>query len=117
MYRYSIILIIFFISGCASPEGSNWIHSDFNKYDKNYSPFETSFLKIGMDKNSVVNKLGLDFRTVEVTKDYEVISYQKWKSVNGPDYVEETLYLKFENAFLASWKIVNDTTEIVPRSW
>ena len=116
MYRYSIILI-FFISGCASPEGSNWIHSDFNKYDKNYSPFETSFLKIGMDKNSVVNKLGLDFRTVEVTKDYEVISYQKWKSVHGPDYVEETLYLKFENAFLASWKIVNDTTEIVPRSW
>ena len=47
-----------------------------------------------MDKNSVVNKLGLDFRTVEVTKDYEVDFLSKNGSQsNRLDYVEETLYL------------------------
>ena len=106
------------LSGCASnPSGSSWGTADFNKYDKNYAPFPTKQLSIGASKNDVLSMLGSDYELVEAGSEYEVLAYQQWVSVAGPDYVGKTLYLNLRNNKLTHWKVTSDTVAIVPRSW
>lgn len=113
-----MVLLAVLVQGCASaPSGSNWAYADFNKYDKNYAAFPTSHIKIGQSKAELISQLGEGYNVVEAGEDYEVIAYQKWKSVAGPDYLEQTLYIRLVNDQVKNWKITNDTTEIVPRSW
>jgi hypothetical protein len=114
----SLFVVLFMLGGCASnPSGSSWAVADFNKYDKNYAPFPTKQLSIGMSKNEVLALLGSDYELVEAGLEYDVLAYQQWVAVHGPDYVGKTLYLKLEHGQLTHWSITNDTTAIVPRSW
>jgi len=113
-----LFVVLLMMGGCASnPSGSSWAVADFNKYDKNYEPFPTSQLSIGASKDGVLALLGSDYEPVEAGSEYEVLAYQQWVSVAGPDYVGKTLYLKLEGGRLAHWKVTNDTVAIVPRSW
>jgi len=113
-----IFVVAAFISGCASsPSGTSWAVADFNKYDKNYSPFPTKKISIGALKSELISLLGSDYELVEAGQKYEVLAYQQWVSVAGPDYVGKTLYLKLENDNLTHWKVTDDTLSIVPRSW
>lgn len=117
--KYLAIPIIFLaLSGCASnPPGSSWAVADFNKYDQNYAAFPTSELIIGTSKKETISLFNYGYETVEASSEHEVIAYQQWVSVGGPDYVGKTLYLSFSSEKLANWKITTDTTSIVPRSW
>ncbi len=118
MKYLTILVLVVLVSGCASnPSGSSWAVADFNKYDKNYSSFPTKQLSIGASKSEVVTLLGPDYELVEAGSKYEVLAYQQWVSVAGPDYVGKTLYLKLEDGQLTHWKITDDTLSIVPRSW
>jgi hypothetical protein len=113
-----ILALVALLSGCASnPSGSSWAVADFNKYDKNYAPFPTKQLSIGAPKTEVISLLGSDYELVEAGSKYEVLAYQQWVSVAGPDYIGKTLYLKLENGQLTHWKVTDDTVSIVPRSW
>jgi hypothetical protein len=113
-----LLLALSVLQGCASsPTGSTWAYADFNKYDKNYAPFPTSQIKIGQSKADITAILGNGYSVVEAGDGYEVIAYQKWKSVPGPDYVEQTLYIRLVAGEIRNWKITSDTVEIVPRSW
>lgn len=111
----SIVAIL--LSGCASPRGSNWWVADFNKYELNYDRFPTEQLQIGQSKTDTVRVLGNQFRTVEASEESEVLSWDRWVSVTGPDYVAERLLARFRSSRLVKWATTNDTVEIVPRSW
>ena len=114
----SLLVVLLMLGGCASsPSGSSWAVADFNKYDKNYAPFPAKQLSIGASKDQVLSLLGSDYELVEAGSEYEVLVYQQWVSVAGPDYVGKTLYLKLESQQLTHWKITSDTVAIVPRSW
>ena len=117
--RYLAVLVILIVlSGCASnPPGSSWAVTDFNKYDQNYAAFPTNKLIIGSSKQEAVTLFNYKYETVEASSNHEVIAYQQWVSVSGPDYVGKTLYLKFYLEKLTSWQVTTDTTSIVPRSW
>ena len=117
--KYIAIFVIFLaISGCSSnPPGSSWAVVDFNKYDKNYAAFPTGKLVIGSPKQEVLSMFNYESELVEASSEHEVIAYQQWVSVGGPDYVGKTLYLNFTSGKLAGWKVTTDTTSVVPRSW
>jgi hypothetical protein len=104
------------VQGCASPAGSNWLAADFNKYDNNYSPFATSQIRIGQPKSEIL-QIFKGGTTVEAAENVEIIAFQKWASVPGPDYVEQTLYVRLVKGKVAGWKVTNDTVAIVPRAW
>lgn len=109
---------VLLLQGCASsPVGSTWAYTDFNKYDNNYASFPTSQIRIGQSKTELASLMSEKFNVVEAGEGYEVIAYQKWKSVPGPDYVEQTLYIRLVNDHVKNWKLTSDTVEIVPRSW
>ena len=92
------LLLAILLTGCASnPKGSSWLVADFNKYGKNYAPFPTNQLDIGMTKSDLLSVLGADYEIVEAGQEYEILAYQQWASVTGPDYVKKTLYLKVVN--------------------
>jgi hypothetical protein len=107
------------LAGCqTNPQGSDWVAADFNKYDKNYSEFNTSALRAGMSKSQVLQVLGATHKVVQSnSRGSEVLAFEKWASVVGPDYVEETLYAVMHNNSLESWSISNNLTTIVPRQW
>lgn len=117
--KYLLLLVVLLsVVGCASnPSGSSWAVADYNKYDKNYAPFPTKQLSIGASKDQVFALIGPDYELVEAGSEYEVLAYQQWVSVAGPDYVGKTLYVKLESGQLTHWKVTNDTVAIVPRSW
>jgi hypothetical protein len=47
------LLVFILLSGCAAnPTGCSWALTDFNKYEKNYSPFPTKEISIGASTNS-----------------------------------------------------------------
>lgn len=117
--KYLAVPVMFVaLSGCASnPAGSSWAVADFNKYDQNYAAFPTSQLTIGASKQETMSLFSYGYEPVEASSDHEVIAYQQWVSVGGPDYVGKTLYLNFSSEKLANWKITTDTISIVPRSW
>lgn len=117
--KYLAISAIFLvISGCASnPRGSSWAVTDFNKYDKNYAAFPTHKLIIGTPKQETLALFNYEYELVEADSGHEVVAYQQWVSVGGPDYVGKTLYLNFSSGKLANWKVTTDTVSIVPRSW
>ena len=118
MKYFHILIVALALNGCASnPNGSNWALADLNKYDSNYAPFPTEQLSIGASKEEVTALLGADYSLVEASSQYEVLTYQQWVSVAGPDYVDKTLYLRIENDELTHWKITDDTVSIVPRGW
>ena len=97
MKRILLLPLTFFLASCSSPRGSSWVSADFNKYDLNYENFRTNSLRVGDSKSAVVSALGIGYETIEAGSNYEVLAFQKWVSVPGPDYVGSTLYLRFEN--------------------
>jgi hypothetical protein len=111
------VIVAASLTGCASPRGSSWAVADFNKYDLNYDRFPTEQLQIGQLKAESVRILGDHFKTVEASEEGEVLSWDRWVSVQGPDYVAERLLIRFRDGRLARWKTTSDTIEIVPRSW
>jgi hypothetical protein len=114
---YLNFALLLFLVGCSSPKGSSWVSADFNKYDLNYENFRTSSLKVGDNKSLVIQGLGINYETIEAGSNYEVLAFQQWVSVPGPDYVGSILYIRFENNKLTKWKITRDTISIVPRTW
>jgi hypothetical protein len=117
MKRILLLPLTLLLVSCSSPRGSSWVSADFNKYDLNYENFRTNNLRVGDSKSAVVAGLGIGYETIEAGSNYEVLAFQQWVSVPGPDYVGSTLYLRFENDRLVKWKITRDTISIVPRSW
>jgi hypothetical protein len=112
------LVIIFLVQGCAKMDnGADWALADFNKYDRNYAPFPTDKIIIGGDFNDAVKEIGSKYSVVEESSLYRIIAFQQWASVLGPDYVQKTLYMEVSSGKVVSWKITNDTTSIVPRSW
>lgn len=111
-------IILMAISGC-NPAGSSWLIADFNKYDNNYSPFPTDNITIGLSKKELRAAMVSypQYSVAEVGEGYEVIAYQRWVSVPGPDYVEQTLYIRLVDDRVKNWKITNDAVAIVPRHW
>lgn len=118
MKYLALPVILIALSGCASnPPGSSWAVTDFNKYDQNYAAFPTNRLVIGSSKQETVALFNYKYETVEASSYNEVIAYQQWVSVSGPDYVGKTLYLNFSSGKLTNWQVTTDTISIVPRSW
>ena len=118
------VMILFIIaaglvSGCGgNPQGSVWMTADFNKYDKNYADFKTDGLRTGITKSEVTRIIGANYKVVEKNSSgAEILAFDKWVSVSGPDYVSETLYVVMRDDKLDSWSISSDVTSIVPRSW
>lgn len=122
MRNKTLLTIIFGLSlllaGCGgSPNGASWASADFNKYDQNYQRFNTSGLEVGDTKNEVLANLNIAYEVIEAGKGYQVLAFQRWVSVPGPDYVGNTLYIRLENERLANWKVTSDTISVAPRSW
>ncbi len=116
--KTALILIALISSGC-NPTGSSWLVADFNKYDYNYSRFPTENITVGLSKQQLraVMVSYPQYSVVEAGEGYEVLAYQRWTSVLGPDYVDQTLYIRLVNDQVKNWKITNDTVAIIPRSW
>jgi hypothetical protein len=116
--KFTIVFLVCLLPGCGTTSnGAIWAYADFNKYEKNYLGFPTQKLKIGSPKWEVTHALGTRYEVVEASQDIEVISYEKWKSVPGPDYVDKKLLLRFKDLYLTDWKIAQGTTTIVPIGW
>lgn len=112
------VVVIGLVQGCTQMDnGANWFVADFNKYGQNYAPFPTHQIKIGQKFSRTSDILGPNFSVVEENSSYRVVAYQKWASVLGPDYVEQTLYLKVADGLVVSWKLTKDTVTIVPLTW
>jgi hypothetical protein len=107
------------LAGCVeAPEGANWALADFNKYERNYEAFDLGAISVGEEFSSVSKEIGGDFRVVEATQSYQIAAFQRWVAVAGPDYVEETLYVKvMQNGTIGAWKVTKDTVSVVPLSW
>ena len=115
--HFVVLLFAVVLTSCANPAGSSWWVTDFNKYDKNYAPFQTGKIRIGQSKMELQNVLGGDYKVVEAGEGYEIVAYEKWASVLGPDYVDQTLYVRLANDKVQKWKITNDSVVIAPRTW
>ena len=111
------ILSLFLISCATTDHGANWAVADFNKYNVSYHDFPTQMLEIGLSKSVVISAFGNGYEKIEMGEGYEIIAYQKWKAVVGPDFVEKTIYLKFESDKLSHFKISNDTVVVRPLTW
>lgn len=119
MTRLALVIIIpLMLAGCASPDGADPMLADFNKYDHNYAAFPTDRLTIGEPKGALVAALGDGTATtVEAGAGYEVLAFQRWKAVAGPDYVDQTLYVRLDAGAVSHWKITNDAVAVVPSAW
>jgi hypothetical protein len=95
--------------------GANWFYVDFSAYEKNYNDFDTGKINVGMSENEIKQVFPFEFKIVEATKDYKVIQFEKWRSVPGPDYLEQKLFLKIENGIVTEFKLVNDV--VVTNPW
>lgn len=119
--RFALLIVMLALGGCATnPEGSNWGLADLNKYGKNYAPFPTDRLQIGMPKAAVVAMFGGSMQRVAAEPTAETFVVERWVSVAGPDYVGERLFLRIDRDRLANWKIDQagqSTVMVVPRSW
>src|SRR6266404_472510 len=94
------------VAGCVTnPEGSNWALADFNKYDRNYAPFPTDRLAIGMSKAQVTSLFGNYLHRVSADSATETFVVERWVAIAGPDYVGERLMLRFDHERLAGWKV------------
>jgi len=71
---------------------------------------------IGSSKQETISLFHYEYETIEASSEHEVIAYQQWVSVEGPDYVEKTLYLTFLPGKLANWKITTNTTSVISRN-
>ncbi len=112
------VVVIGLAQGCAQMDnGADWFVADLNKYDQNYAPFPTHQIEIGQEFSRASEILGPNYSVVEENSSYRVVAYQKWASVQGPDYVEQTLYMKISDSRVVSWKLTKDTVSIVPRTW
>ena len=106
------------LAGCATNSNrAYWAYADFNKLDKNYLEFPTNKLKIGFSKSQVVNLVGSDYEIIEASSEAEVIMFEKWKSVPGPDYIDKKLIVRFENTKVVNWKVEPGPTILAPLSW
>jgi hypothetical protein len=118
MKRILFVPLLMIITGCASaPRGANWALADFGKYDKNYATLQTNRIEIGQSKAALLDVLPKEFRTVEAGQGYEVLAFQKWKAVAGPDYVEQTLYVRIADDRVTHWKLTNDIDVTVLPTW
>jgi hypothetical protein len=102
---------MFLCGGCA------WWVKDLNKGDKNYDPLPVELVRVGQGREEVIRILGTNFRRVEASEEGEVLEWERWKAVMGPDYVEERLVVAIARGKVAKWRIARDTVEVVPRTW
>lgn len=114
-----VFLLALGVANCASnPEGSNWALADFNKYDRNYAPFPTDRLKIGMPKAEAQAIFGVNMKSVSAGPETESFVVDRWVAVAGPDYVGEQLSMRFDRDRLANWKVdKGNVLTVVPRAW
>jgi hypothetical protein len=92
--------------------------ADFNKYDRNYAPFPTERLKIGMSKAEAVAIFGVGMKSVSAEANGETYEVEKWKSVAGPDYIDERLIMRFDRDRLATWKVEKaNVLTVAPRTF
>jgi hypothetical protein len=114
-----VILLALGVASCASnPEGSNWALADFNKYDRNYAPFPTDRLKIGMSKAEAQAMFGANMKRVSADQETETFVVDRWVAVAGPDYVGEQLFMRFDRDRLANWKVdKGNVITVTPRAW
>lgn len=92
--------------------------ADLNKKNgQNYREFDTSNIKVGMPKDALLTTLPGLPKVAEAGVGYEVLAFDRWAAVAGPDYVQQLLYVRIANGIVENWKIVSETIEIVPRSW
>ena len=106
------------LGGCTTSGGADWMTADFNKKNgQSYREFDTSGIQIGMSKEALISLLPGTPKVVEAGAGYEVLAFDRWASVAGPDYVDQRLYARLNNGSLENWKIVSESIEIVPRSW
>ena len=117
MKKHLSILFALVLGSCGHPEGATWFAADFNKYDLNYAEFQTEKIVIGQSKEELISALGLRHKVVEMGDKREVLAFERWASVGGPDYVEQRLLVRIEDGAVKRWRIVSDTVEIVPRRW
>ncbi|SRR6266478_8005870 len=116
----SVIIVVFFaLASCASnPEGSNWALADLNKYDRNYAPFPTDRIKIGMSKAEAQAMFGANMKRVSAESAAETYVVERWVAVAGPDYVGEQFFMRFDRDRLANWKVdKGNVVTVAPRTW
>jgi hypothetical protein len=114
-----VLLISTSIGGCANnPNGSDFMTADINKYKLWYDRFPSERLVIGMPQSEIVALFGANLRVVEASQNRQMLAVDRWKSVQGPDYVDSTLILAVADNKLESWKVENgNAVTLVPRSW
>lgn len=100
-----------------NPNGSTWLYADTNKYRKSYEEFPTTRIHIGQSRSELLSVLGPSAKVTQASARFETIILEQWKSVPGPDYVENTLHVQVSNQKVAGWRITKDTVEIVPRTF
>ena len=94
--------------------GANWFYADFSAYDKNYSDFEVEKIIIGMPETELLEAIVIPYRIQSVTEEYKILEFEKWRSVPGPDYVEERLLVKITDDEVVAFTIIGDTVKTNP---
>ena len=114
-----LLMLPIAMAGCVSnPEASNWALADLNKYDRNYAPFPTDRLKIGMPKAEAQAMFGANMKPVSAEPTAATFVVERWVAVTGPDYVGERLFMRFDRDRLANWKVDNaNVVTVAPRTW
>lgn len=110
-FRLALLLaIVFTFSSCVSiGNGANWFYADFSTYDKNFKDFDVSNIRIGMSEKELTDALPqYSPKIVAESKTTKTFQYEKWRAVPGPDYLEQKLFIKFENGEVVEYQIVND---------
>jgi hypothetical protein len=109
--KICVLFLLSYLTGCATTDrGANWWLADFNREfdaDVNFQRLPIESLKVGMSKFAVISKFGENFKYVDRSSNSEIISYQKWKSIAGPDSYDYTLFLSFEDGKLTEWEKSN----------
>ena len=108
------LFLMSLISCVTMDSGANWLTADFTAYDKNYNDFEIDKIEIEMTKDELIESLNIPHRVMSVTSDYEVLEFEKWRSVPGTDYVEERLLVKIQDDRVKEYTIVKDTVKTNP---
>lgn len=110
-------ILVFYTSilaGCkANP---SYATIDFIYFGENYYEFDTKRLAAGVSESEAIslvrNSKGEPISSKIYKKVYDgvIYSFKRYQANIGPDILLETLYLKFVDAKLASWVVVEGTS-------
>jgi hypothetical protein len=105
MIRIAGIILLLLAATAPALAQANWWLKDIENPEANYRPLTVDGLRVGQSRADIETLLGRSLDRVASSSSGETYMVEQWVAVQGPDYVENRLYLKFVRGTLAAWQI------------